>query len=79
MFISIITTLFLGSVIGVITSISVYGFISLVKILTNIFRSPENSFNGFYGLFENTLEFILFVIITPFLIGLIVGIMHLDV
>ena len=61
MFISIITTLFLGSVIGVITSISVYGFISLVKILTNIFRNSENSFNGFYGLFENTLEFILFV------------------
>ena len=76
MFISIITTLFLGSVIGVITSISVYGFISLVKILTNIFRNSENSFNGFYGLFENTLEFILFVIITPFLIGLIVGIIR---
>ena len=34
MFISIFTTLLLGSVIGVITSVSVYGFIFLVKFLT---------------------------------------------
>ena len=35
MFFSILTTLVLGSLIGVVTSISVYGFISLVKYLTN--------------------------------------------
>ena len=49
MFISIFTTLLLGSVIGVITSVSVYGFIFLVKFLTSIFRNPENSFNGLWG------------------------------
>ena len=40
MFFSIIITLALGSIIGVITSISVYGFISLVKFLTKLFRDP---------------------------------------
>ena len=34
MFLSIIITLVLGSIIGIITSLSVYGFISLVKFLT---------------------------------------------
>ncbi len=73
MFFSIITTLVIGSLIGVVTSISVFGFISLVKFLTNIFRNPENSFNGFFGLFNNTLEFLLFVILIPSLVGLLVG------
>ena len=41
MFFSIVTTLVLGSLIGVVTSISVYGFISLVKFLTHFFRNPE--------------------------------------
>ncbi len=76
MFISIFTTLLLGSVIGVITSVSVYGFITLVKFLTSIFRNPENNFNGLLGIFENPSEFILFVIITPFLVGLLVGIIR---
>ena len=54
MFLSIIITLFLGSVIGIVTSISVYGFISLVKFLTNVFRNPELNFTGFDSLFTNT-------------------------
>ena len=76
MLISIFTTLILGSLIGVVTSVSVYGFINLVKILTNIFRNPENSFSGFYGFFNNTLEFSFYVILIPFSIGLIVGILR---
>ena len=48
MFLSIIITLIIGSAIGVITSISVYGFISLVKFLTNIFRHPDRSFDTFF-------------------------------
>ena len=81
MFLSIIITLIIGSAIGVITSISVYGFISLVKFLTNIFRHPDRSFDTFFALFTDTGEFLLFIILIPFSIGLIVGIflenMHL--
>ena len=74
MFLSIIITLIIGSAIGVITSISVYGFISLVKFLTNIFRHPDRSFDTFFALFTDTGEFLLFIILIPFSIGLIVGI-----
>ena len=73
MFFSILTTLVLGSLIGVITSISVYGFISLVKFLTNLFRNPERSFENFQDILTNTPEFVFFVFFMPFLVGLIVG------
>ena len=73
MFFSILTTLVLGSLIGVITSISVYGFISLVKFLTNVFRNPERSFNSFNDILTNTPEFVIFIFVMPFLVGLIVG------
>ncbi len=73
MFLSILTTLVLGSLIGVVTSISVYGFISLVKFLTHFFRNPERSFNSFQDLLTNTPEFIIFIFVLPFLAGLIVG------
>ena len=76
MFLSIIITLVLGSIIGIITSVSVYGFISLVKFLTNIFRNPERNFETISALFTNTSEFILFIILIPFAIGLIVGILR---
>ena len=73
MFFSILTTLVLGSLIGIITSISVYGFISLVKFLTNVFRNPERSFNNFNDILTNTPEFVIFIFVMPFLVGLIVG------
>ncbi len=73
MFLSIITTLVLGSLIGVITSVSVYGFISLVKFLTKLFRDPERNLNNISSLFENSFEFVFFIVLLPFLIGLIVG------
>ena len=73
MFFSILTTLVLGSLIGVITSVSVYGFISLVKFLTNLFRNPERSFENFQDILTNTPEFVFFVFFMPFLVGLIVG------
>ncbi len=73
MFFSILTTLVLGSLIGIITSISVYGFISLVKFLTNVFRNPERSFNSFNDILTNTPEFVIFIFVMPFLVGLIVG------
>tara|TARA_B100000003_G_scaffold77431_1_gene69457 strand:+ start:248 stop:922 length:675 start_codon:yes stop_codon:yes gene_type:complete len=73
MFFSILTTLVLGSLIGVVTSISVYGFISLVKYLTNFFRNPERSFNSLNDFFTNTPEFVIFIFILPFIAGLIVG------
>ena len=73
MFFSILTTLVLGSLIGIITSISVYGFISLVKFLTNVFRNPERSFNSFNDILTNTPEFVIFIFFLPFLVGLIVG------
>ena len=73
MFFSILTTLVLGSLIGIITSISVYGFISLVKFLTNIFRNPERSLNSFNDILTNTPEFVIFIFVMPFLVGLIVG------
>ena len=76
MFISLFITLFLGSVIGIITSISVYGFISLVKFLTNAFRNPDRNFETISALFTNTSEFILFILLIPFAIGLIVGILR---
>jgi len=63
----------MGSLIGVVTSISVYGFIKLVKFLTNLFRNSDHSFYGIFGLFDNTFEFLFFVIATPFFVGLIVG------
>ena len=63
----------LGSLIGIITSISVYGFISLVKFLTNVFRNPERSFNSFNDILTNTPEFVIFIFVMPFLVGLIVG------
>ena len=66
MFLSIIITLVLGSIIGIITSISVYGFISLVKFLTNVFRNPERNFETINALFTNTSEFVLFIILIPF-------------
>ena len=66
MFLSIIITLVLGSIIGIITSISVYGFISLVKFLTNAFRNPERNFETISSLFTNTSEFILFIIAYSF-------------
>ena len=62
MFLSIIITLVLGSIIGIITSVSVYGFISLVKLLTDAFRNPERSFETINALFYNTGEFIIFII-----------------
>ena len=73
MFISIITTLVLGSLIGVITSISVYGFISLVKILTKLFRDPERDITNIYLLFTDNWNYFFFIIIVPFLVGLLVG------
>ena len=73
MFFSILTTLVLGSLIGIITSISVYGFISLVKFLTNVFRNPERSFTSFNDILTNTPEFVIFIFVMPFLVGLIVG------
>ena len=73
MFFSILTTLVLGSLIGIITSISVYGFISLVKFLTNVFRNPERSLNSFNDILTNTPEFVIFIFVMPFLVGLIVG------
>ena len=73
MFFSILTTSVLGSLIGIITSISVYGFISLVKFLTNVFRNPERSFNSFNDILTNTPEFVIFIFVMPFLVGLIVG------
>ena len=73
MFFSILTTLVLGSLIGIITSISVYGFISLVKFLTNVFRNPERSFNSINDILTNTPEFVIFIFVMPFLVGLIVG------
>ena len=73
MFFSILTTLVLGSLIGVVTSISVYGFISLVKYLTNFFRNPERSFNSLNDFLTNTPEFVIFILILPFIAGLIVG------
>ena len=73
MFLSIIITLFLGSVIGIVTSISVYGFISLVKFLTNVFRNPELNFTGFDSLFTNTGSFLLFILLIPCSVGLLVG------
>ncbi len=66
MFFSILTTLVLGSLIGVITSVSVYGFISLVKFLTNLFRNPERSFENFQDILTNTPEFVFFVFFMPF-------------
>ena len=73
MFLSIIITLFLGSVIGIVTSLSVYGFISLVKFLTNVFRNPELNFTGFDSLFTNTGSFLLFIVLIPCSVGLLVG------
>ena len=73
MFFSIITTLVLGSLIGIVTSVSVYGFISLVKFLTLFFRNPERNLNNFQDIFTNTPEFIIFIFILPFFAGLIVG------
>ena len=73
MFFSILTTLVLGSLIGIITSISVYGFISLVKFLTNVFRNPQRSFDSFNDILTNTPEFVIFIFVMPFLVGLIVG------
>ena len=48
---SIATTVILGSVIGIVTSISVYGFISLVEFLTEIFRKPL-SYREFFDNFS---------------------------
>ncbi len=73
MFFSIIITLALGSIIGVITSVSVYGFISLVKFLTKLFRDPDRNLNNIYALLDNSFEFIFFIILVPFLIGLFIG------
>ena len=63
----------LGSLIGIVTSVSVYGFISLVKFLTLFFRNPERNLNNFQDIFTNTPEFIIFIFILPFFAGLIVG------
>ena len=76
MFLSIIITLVLGSIIGIITSISVYGFISLVKFLTNALRNPDRNFETLSAFFTNTSEFILFILLIPFAVGLIVGILR---
>ena len=76
MFFSIVTTLVLGSLIGVVTSVSVYGFISLVKLLTAFLRDPNRTFDSFNNLLTDTSSFLIFVITLPFLVGLIVGIIR---
>ena len=76
MFFSILTTLILGSLIGVVTSVSVFGFISLVKFLTNFFRNPDRNFSSFNEFFTSSPEFIIFIFILPFLAGLIVGVVR---
>ena len=75
MFLSIVTTLVLGSLIGVVTSVSVYGFISLVKLLTAFLRDPNRTFDSFQDLLTDTSEFIIFTC-TSFLVGLIVGLIR---
>ena len=57
MFFSIVTTLVLGSLIGVVTSVSVYGFISLVKFINNFFRDPNRTFDSFNNLLTDTSSF----------------------
>ena len=76
MFISIVTTLILGSLIGVVTSVSVFGFISLVKLLTAFLRDPNRTFDSFSNLLTDPSSFLIFVIALPFLVGLIVGIIR---
>lgn len=73
MFVSIISTLVLGSLIGSIVSVSVFGFLNFIKLLTNLFRNPENSFISFNEFFENPFDFIFFIFIIPFFVGLLVG------
>ncbi len=73
MFFSIIITLFLGSVIGIITSVSVYGFITLVKFLTKVFRDPEKNIDSLNYILENPSEFLLYIILIPSSVGLLVG------
>ena len=76
MFISIVTTLILGSLIGVVTSVSVFGFISLVNLLTAFLRDPNRTFDSFSNLLTDPSSFLIFVIALPFLVGLIVGIIR---
>ena len=73
MFFSIIITLFLGSVIGIVTSVSVYGFITLVKFLTKVFRDPEKNIDSLNYILENPSEFLLYIILIPSSVGLLVG------
>ena len=65
MFFSIVTTLVLGSLIGVVTSVSVYGFISLVKLLTAFLRDPNRTFDSFNNLLTDTSSFLIFYYYSP--------------
>ena len=71
MFVSILSTLFLGSLIGSVVSFSVYFFLLLIKKFDYFIKNinSETFFNGE----SNSLIFLLFVIVVPSLIGLVVG------
>ena len=70
---SIVTTVFLGSVIGIVTSISVYGFISLVEFLTEILRKPLSYHEILNNFSFESFKLLLLAILVPSLVGLLVG------
>lgn len=73
MFFSIISTLVLGSLIGSIVAFSVYGFISLIELLSLIFKSQTSNISSLIDIQRFPYEFLIYFIAIPTLVGLFVG------
>lgn len=76
MFLKVINILFLGSVIGSITSLSVQAFLYSIKFLTQAFDSSNLTFQSFSNIFSHPISFFFYIILVPILVGLIIGLIR---
>ena len=73
MFFSILSTLLLGTIIGSIVSVSVYGFLALIELFSSILDNLNENNSPIEGFINNPIKSFTLYIIVPSSIGLLVG------
>ena len=73
MFFSILSTLLLGTIIGSIVSVSVYGFLALIELFSSILDNLNENNSPIEGFINNPIRSFTLYIIVPSSIGLLVG------
>ena len=73
MFLSILSTLILGTLIGSIVSVSVYGFLTLIDIFSLFLRNFQTSEFSLSYFLNNPLKIFFIYLLVPSSIGLFVG------